>query len=207
MGDAACSKVRPHAFVERPPIAPMNIEDHAAGRAFRQEQIKALAPPAAIGKVELGARSVQHSLTKVARRLDPGCRPTLGAGDVGAVGISVVPIGDAVADHSVFPRQRRSLAKGQRLHEGVRCFNPELSCLKHSWNDVIVRALRKDGADMRVAVLGGGPAGLYFAIAMKLRDPGHQVAVFERNRPDDTFGWGVVLSDETLANLAANDPV
>ncbi len=60
---------------------------------------------------------------------------------------------------------------------------------------------------MRVAVLGGGPAGLYFAIAMKLRDTGHEVAVFERNLPDDTFGWGVVLSDETLANLAANDPV
>jgi anthraniloyl-CoA monooxygenase len=42
---------------------------------------------------------------------------------------------------------------------------------------------------------------------MKLRDPSHQVTVFERNRPDDTFGWGVVLSDETLDNLAANDAV
>ena len=51
---------------------------------------------------------------------------------------------------------------------------------------------------MKVAVLGGGPAGLYFAISMKLRDPAHEVTVFERNRPDDTFGWGVVLSDETL---------
>jgi anthraniloyl-CoA monooxygenase len=58
---------------------------------------------------------------------------------------------------------------------------------------------------MKVACLGGGPAGLYFAISMKLRDPAHQVTVFERNRPDDTFGWGVVLSDETLDNLAAND--
>jgi anthraniloyl-CoA monooxygenase len=58
---------------------------------------------------------------------------------------------------------------------------------------------------MKVAVLGGGPAGLYFAISMKLRDAGHEVTVFERNRPDDTFGWGVVLSDETLDNLAAND--
>ncbi len=58
---------------------------------------------------------------------------------------------------------------------------------------------------MRVACFGGGPAGLYFAIAMKLRDPAHEVFVFERNRPDDTFGWGVVLSEETLANLAAND--
>lgn len=59
---------------------------------------------------------------------------------------------------------------------------------------------------MRIACLGGGPAGLYFAISMKLRDPSHEVTVFERNRADDTFGWGVVLSDETLANLAANDP-
>ena len=57
---------------------------------------------------------------------------------------------------------------------------------------------------MRIACLGGGPAGLYFAIAMKRRDPGHEIVVVERNRPDDTFGWGVVLSDETLANLAAS---
>ncbi|TGQ45372.1 MULTISPECIES: bifunctional salicylyl-CoA 5-hydroxylase/oxidoreductase [unclassified Mesorhizobium] len=60
---------------------------------------------------------------------------------------------------------------------------------------------------MKVAVLGGGPAGLYFAISMKLRDAGHEVTVFERNRADDTFGWGVVLSAETLDNLSRNDPV
>lgn len=59
---------------------------------------------------------------------------------------------------------------------------------------------------MKVLCLGGGPAGLYFAISMKLRDPSHEVTLLERNRPDDTFGWGVVLSDETLANMAANDP-
>jgi anthraniloyl-CoA monooxygenase len=58
---------------------------------------------------------------------------------------------------------------------------------------------------MRIACLGGGPAGLYFAISMKRRDPSHEIVVIERNRPDDTFGWGVVLSDETLDNLAAND--
>ncbi|MEM9470549.1 MAG: bifunctional salicylyl-CoA 5-hydroxylase/oxidoreductase [Pseudomonadota bacterium] len=58
---------------------------------------------------------------------------------------------------------------------------------------------------MKAACIGGGPAGLYFAISMKLRDPGHEVVVYERNRADDTFGWGVVLSDETLDNLAAND--
>lgn len=60
---------------------------------------------------------------------------------------------------------------------------------------------------MRVACLGGGPAGLYFAISMKLRNPAHDVHVFERNRPDDTFGWGVVFSDQTIENLMANDPV
>ncbi|UCI07604.1 bifunctional salicylyl-CoA 5-hydroxylase/oxidoreductase [Mesorhizobium sp. B1-1-8] len=60
---------------------------------------------------------------------------------------------------------------------------------------------------MKVAVLGGGPAGLYFAISLKLRDAAHEVTVYERNRPDDTFGWGVVLSAETLENLTKNDPV
>ncbi|WP_294225938.1 bifunctional salicylyl-CoA 5-hydroxylase/oxidoreductase [uncultured Shimia sp.] len=59
---------------------------------------------------------------------------------------------------------------------------------------------------MRVACLGGGPAGLYFAISMKLRDPSHQVTVIERNRATDTFGWGVVLSDDALENLQVNDP-
>lgn len=60
---------------------------------------------------------------------------------------------------------------------------------------------------LRIACIGGGPAGLYFAISMKLRDPSHDVVVIERNRSDDTFGWGVVLSDETLDNLERNDPV
>ncbi len=60
---------------------------------------------------------------------------------------------------------------------------------------------------MKIACLGGGPAGLYFAISMKRRDAGHDITVYERNRPGDTFGWGVVLSDETLDNLAANDAV
>ncbi|MEA3035728.1 MAG: anthraniloyl-CoA monooxygenase [Sphingomonadales bacterium] len=60
---------------------------------------------------------------------------------------------------------------------------------------------------MRIACLGGGPAGLYFAISMKLRDGAHDIHVFERNRADDTFGWGVVFSDQTVENLMANDPV
>lgn len=60
---------------------------------------------------------------------------------------------------------------------------------------------------MKIACAGGGPAGLYFAISMKLRDPSHEIDVFERNRAHDTFGWGVVFSDQTVENLMANDPV
>ena len=59
---------------------------------------------------------------------------------------------------------------------------------------------------MRIACLGGGPAGLYFAVSMKLRRPDAEVAVFERNKPGDTFGWGVVFSDQTMGHLQANDP-
>ena len=59
---------------------------------------------------------------------------------------------------------------------------------------------------MRIACVGGGPAGLYFAISMKLRIPDAQIEIFERNRPGDTFGWGVVFSDQTMQNLRANDP-
>ena len=59
---------------------------------------------------------------------------------------------------------------------------------------------------MKIACLGGGPAGLYFAISMKLRQPDADITVFERNKADDTFGWGVVLSDDALENLRTNDP-
>ncbi|MFL6741327.1 MAG: bifunctional salicylyl-CoA 5-hydroxylase/oxidoreductase [Sphingomicrobium sp.] len=59
---------------------------------------------------------------------------------------------------------------------------------------------------MRIACIGGGPAGLYFAISMKLRDPAHEIEVFERNAPGVTFGWGVVFSDLTVDNISRNDP-
>jgi anthraniloyl-CoA monooxygenase len=57
----------------------------------------------------------------------------------------------------------------------------------------------------RILCIGGGPAGLYFALLMKARNPALEITVVERNRPFDTFGWGVVLSDQTLANLAGAD--
>ncbi|WP_347917410.1 bifunctional salicylyl-CoA 5-hydroxylase/oxidoreductase [Paracoccus marcusii] len=60
---------------------------------------------------------------------------------------------------------------------------------------------------MKILCLGGGPAGLYFAISMKLRDPSHDVTVLERNGAGDTFGWGVVLSDDALSRLQKNDPL
>ena len=58
---------------------------------------------------------------------------------------------------------------------------------------------------MNIVCLGGGPAGLYFALLMKKQDPAHQVTVIERNRPYDTFGWGVVFSDQTLGKLVGAD--
>jgi len=59
---------------------------------------------------------------------------------------------------------------------------------------------------MRISSLGGGPAGLYFAILMKQAQPDARITVYERNKPDDTFGWGVVFSDETLGHFEQADP-
>ncbi len=58
---------------------------------------------------------------------------------------------------------------------------------------------------MRIVCIGGGPAGLYFALLMKQQDPNHRISVVERNRPYDTFGWGVVFSDATMENMRAWD--
>ncbi|WP_419933451.1 FAD-dependent monooxygenase [Candidatus Poriferisodalis sp.] len=59
---------------------------------------------------------------------------------------------------------------------------------------------------MKIACIGGGPASLFFSILMAKQDAGHDITVYERNRRGDTFGFGVVFSDETLANIAETDP-
>lgn len=58
---------------------------------------------------------------------------------------------------------------------------------------------------MKINIIGGGPAGLYFALLMKKTNPAHEIVVFERNAPNDTFGWGVVFSDKTLSYLKETD--
>jgi anthraniloyl-CoA monooxygenase len=58
---------------------------------------------------------------------------------------------------------------------------------------------------MKILSIGGGAAGLYFGILMKKLDPSHEITILERNRPYDTFGWGVVFSDQTLSNFVRAD--
>jgi anthraniloyl-CoA monooxygenase len=59
---------------------------------------------------------------------------------------------------------------------------------------------------MRIVCVGGGPAGLYFGLLMKRLHPAHHITVVERNRPYDTFGWGVVFSDATMDAMQRWDP-
>ena len=59
---------------------------------------------------------------------------------------------------------------------------------------------------VKIACIGGGPAGMYLGILIKRTAPEHDVVIYERNRPNDTFGFGVVFSDATLGHLAAADP-
>ena len=58
---------------------------------------------------------------------------------------------------------------------------------------------------MKINIVGGGPAGLYFAILMKKLDPANEIAIMERDGPNDTFGWGIVFSDQTFSYLKDND--
>src|ERR1700716_2389271 len=67
-------------------------------------------------------------------------------------------------------------------------------------------ATRETARVRRIVCRGGGPAGLYAAILLRKALPSVRVEVYERNRPDDTFGWGVVFSDETMGNFQAAAP-
>ena len=58
---------------------------------------------------------------------------------------------------------------------------------------------------MKINVVGGGPAGLYFSILMKKLDPDHEITLFERDGPNDTYGWGIVFSDKTMTYLRDAD--
>ena len=60
--------------------------------------------------------------------------------------------------------------------------------------------------NMKITVIGGGPGGLYFSILTKKAIPNCEINVYERNKPDDSFGFGVVFSDETLSEFLTRDP-
>src|SRR5450631_2771645 len=68
------------------------------------------------------------------------------------------------------------------------------------------RAKRSTARMRRIVCLGGGPAGLYVAILLRKALPSARIEIYERNRPDDTFGWGVVFSDQTMGNFRTADP-
>ena len=99
---------------------------------------------------------------------------------------------DAQAGHvqAVGPRERSTSPASRRSADGRR------RLVAPQW---------RAPAAMRITILGGGPAGLYFALLMKRRDPAHAVTVIERDGPDDTFGWGIVFSDQTFDYLRDSD--
>src|SRR5262249_36300189 len=83
------------------------------------------------------------------------------------------------------------------------------ACARSLWRrraqGVAARRTHAGSRGMKIEIIGGGPGGLYFALLMKKRFPDYDVTVHERNRADDTFGFGVVFSDETLDNLMDYD--
>ena len=58
---------------------------------------------------------------------------------------------------------------------------------------------------MKISIIGAGPAGLYFGLLMKKHDPAHEITLYERDGPDDTYGWGIVFSDQTMSYLRDGD--
>jgi 2-polyprenyl-6-methoxyphenol hydroxylase-like FAD-dependent oxidoreductase len=71
---------------------------------------------------------------------------------------------------------------------------------------MVTGACEAEGDNMRIACVGGGPAGLYFSLLMKLCDPGHDITIFERNAADSTQGWGVTFGPDLLKELHRHDP-
>jgi hypothetical protein len=97
-----------------------------------------------------------------------------------------------------------SRSRSRRTNIRARSFLTRCRARKPASCSVSSCAMNKESR-MNIVCIGGGPAGLYFSLLMKKQNPAHQVTVVERNRPYDTFGWGVVFSDQTLGNLANAD--
>src|SRR5690606_22684199 len=81
----------------------------------------------------------------------------------------------------------------------------QIPLARSSFKLKIISTAQRAEAPMKVSVIGGGPAGLYFSILYKKAWPQAQITVYERNRPDDTFGFGVVFSDQTLETFQNYD--
>ena len=96
-----------------------------------------------------------------------------------------------------YPRVDRVRAPSCRAPRPARC----------SGTGCASRSPPPEGPAMRIAVIGGGPGGLYFAALTKALGPESEIRVWERNAPDDTFGFGVVFTDETLGGIEHADPV
>src|SRR6185369_9253480 len=87
----------------------------------------------------------------------------------------------------------------QVASEFVCSFEPGIASCQ--FNVRSVRASPLTSRPMDIVSIGGGPAGLYFSILAKKAFPSARIRVLERNKPDDTFGWGVVFSEETLSHF------
>ena len=132
-------------------------------------------------RITLEAAMAKAFATEVAQRVIDDAVQVLGGAGV-------------LASHPV-DRLYRSV-RALRIYEGTT----EIQHL------VIAGQLLGERGRVKIACIGGGPAGLFFALLMKHEDPAHDVVVYERNRPEDTFGFGVVFSDATEEALADADP-
>lgn len=121
---------------------------------------------------------------------------------VARTGEGIAALVDNVEAHA------RVAGRGQRLawHQGQRNLPPVTGGASSDAAPIIdAHQDHPGGSNMRIVCIGGGPAGLYFALLMKKLDQTRRITVVERNRPYDTFGWGVVFSDATLENMRTWD--